>query len=161
MSPVFIYITFTWGSNGTRIHWGSQLRDCDALNNVLMVNPMSRYWCGCHFHAHASYLNLTADQLHPSWQWCSLISLRPATLQTLIWNRLRNIMRNSRCCPDLQIMQMLIWVPVGCAGSSRPIHGSSTSQVKYTRTLVPDTTGHLQEFYRVLDSVGQGGPKAY
>lgn len=39
MRPVFFYIKFTWGCNGTRIHWRKNTncsKDCDDVGNVLL-----------------------------------------------------------------------------------------------------------------------------
>ncbi|KAK3563425.1 hypothetical protein QTP86_028167 [Hemibagrus guttatus] len=55
MNPVFFYITWmslTWGTHGTRMHYGkkaSRRRQCPALDNVLQGNLGSCRPCGCYF----------------------------------------------------------------------------------------------------------------
>ncbi len=59
---------FNWGSNCTGMHgWTSQWRGCDALDNVLLENPVS-----IHF-TYNTYLNIAADLKHPLLMfWCQI-----------------------------------------------------------------------------------------
>ena len=46
------YVSLTWRTHGTRMHYGekaSRWRQCDALGNVLLGNLGSCYSCGCYF----------------------------------------------------------------------------------------------------------------
>ncbi len=91
----------------------SRWMQCGTLDDVLLGNPGSSHSCRCKFDMwYCTYLNIVAHQIHSFMTvvfhgGCGLFQQDNApTRQTLFWNDLKNTMRSSTCCPDLQIPQI-------------------------------------------------------
>ena len=116
----------------------------------------------CHLPKHAG------DQLHPFMATVlpnGIASfsriMRPAILQNVFWNGLRNMMNSSSCCtgfqiPDLNPIEHL-WDVLE--------HGGSTSQLRLlgsaTNVLVAVTTGQSMPWRVRADWTAQGGQTVY
>jgi len=90
-------MSFTWGSNGTKIHCGGSVMLWTVFCWETLVSAIH---VDVNLTRNYKYLSeATCLQIAPSWQWCSLLGMasfskemHPATLHTLFRNCLKNMM---------------------------------------------------------------------
>ena len=103
--------SLTWGTHGTRMHYGKRAirwRQCNDLGNVLLWNLGSCYPCGCYFDTY--HLLKHCCRSCTPFDGCGLFQQDNAQCHKPKWfrNSLRSTTMSLRCWLGLQISQISI-----------------------------------------------------